>query len=45
MTRREALDTESMLSRLTSALYILRPSDVPADGSPDAYYSRGLAVH
>lgn len=27
------------------ALYILKPGDVPADGSPDAYYSRGLAVH
>lgn len=27
------------------ALYILRPGDVPAGESPDAYYSRGLAVH
>lgn len=28
-----------------AALYILRPGDVPAGESPDAYYSRGLAVH
>ncbi len=27
------------------ALYILRQGDVPAGASPDAYYSRGLAVH
>lgn len=27
------------------ALYILRPGDVPAGESADAYYSRGLAVH
>lgn len=27
------------------ALYILRPNDVPAGQSADAFYSRGLAVH
>ena len=26
------------------ALYIIRPGDVPAGKSDDAYYSRGLAV-
>jgi hypothetical protein len=28
-----------------AALYILRPSDVPAGESADAYYSRGVAVY
>lgn len=27
-----------------AALYILRPGDVPEGGSPDAYYSAGVAV-
>lgn len=27
------------------ALYILRPGDVPEGASPDAYYSRGVAVY
>ena len=28
-----------------AALYILRPGDVPAGGSADAYYSRGICVY
>ena len=28
-----------------AALYILRPGDVPADESADAYYSRGICVY
>jgi hypothetical protein len=28
-----------------ASLYILRPGDIPADQSPDAYYSRGIAVY
>lgn len=28
-----------------AALYILRPGDVPADGSADSYYSRGICVY
>ena len=28
-----------------AALYILRPGDVPAGESADAYYSRGIAVY
>jgi len=27
------------------ALYVLRPGDVPADGSADAYYNRGIAIY
>ena len=41
---REVLQEED--SRLhASALYILRPNDVPAGEDPSCYYSRGIAVH
>lgn len=28
-----------------AALYILRPGDVPADGSAESYYTRGICVY
>jgi len=44
MTRYPELDSYVQGDPRGSALYILRPGDVPPGGSADSYYNRGVVV-
>jgi hypothetical protein len=45
MKRYPTLSTYIQTDPRGAALYLLRPGDVPAGGSPESYYSRGVCIY